>query len=261
MAAFGATNATMRSTEFWSEQEALLARIVGEHCPPARWPDGCYGSGLPWLTFVGPSPGGGDGTEPEVPRQEETEVPLWNEDFTHPCEQWSPGFRVSTKVLVETIIGRTRDQGAMKLYSFANFDWIQNPNAADVPEERMARGAPLLLRHLSCTRPRVIVTLETRAHTLLTQVLSADYRVRRTRFGTVRVLWMQTSRGPRYHRSIDAYALDADGPLCGRFVIRSPQHPARILNASYALRVARAVRQVLVCLADGTEPIEVICDA
>jgi hypothetical protein len=63
-----ARNTAMRSTQFQHEQDTLLERMAAEPCPPTRWPEGCYGSGLPWLTFVGPSPGGGDGTEPESAR-------------------------------------------------------------------------------------------------------------------------------------------------------------------------------------------------
>jgi hypothetical protein len=210
---------------------------------------------LAWLTFVGPSPGGGEGHTPEVLRKERTEIPFWNEDYSEPCSRWSRGFQVSTQVLVETILDRPQNRGALKLYNFTNFDWMPNPNAHDVPLERMRRGTEVVLNHLDEVQPRVIITMETRAHQLLSELLGQQYGLRRPRFAEVRILIDTARQKQRYHRQMDAYELIGGGPLSGKFVFRCPQHPARIYNKDYALRIARALRTVLCCLAGDQEPI------
>ena len=247
----------MKSSEFLAEQESLLSEMAGNQAPKGRWPDGCYGSRLAWLTFVGPSPGGGNGRAVEVPRKDNAQVPIWNQEFTAPCEEWSIGFRKSTQVLVETVMGRKRKQGALKLYNFTNFDWMQNPNACNVPSERMLRGSRAVLRHLEEVKPRVIIPMEYKAYKLLSELLSKGYTLRQLHFSRVEILIGNTIRGSRFHRSMDAYWLDGKGPLKGRYVIRCPQHPARIFNVEYAGRIARAIRSTLCALAEERDSVSI----
>lgn len=235
---------------FQIEQKTLLMRMAAQPAPAGLWPDGCYGSRLAWLTFVGPSPGGRDGAATEVPRQELGEAPIWNQEYKEPSTSWSVGFKVSARILVETILGRKREDGALKLYNFANFDWMQNPNACNVPTERMRRGSKVVLDHLAGVQPRVIIPMEWKAYQLLSELLAETYTLRHLRFTKVEILIGNTRRGRRFHRHMDAYQLEGNGPLAGRYVIRSPQHPARIFNAEYAGRVARALRSALLGMAN-----------
>jgi hypothetical protein len=149
------------------------------------------------------------------------------------------------------VLGRSEEQGALKLYSFANFDWIQNPNAHNVPTDRMRRGAEVVLNHLTEVQPRVIITMESKAHQLLSEVLGRQYTIRRQQFRAVEIFIGDTRRGRRYHRQLDAYEISGNGPLAGRFILRCPQHPARIFNRDYANRIARALHRVLIGLASN----------
>ena len=241
---------------FQREQEELLAKMAKGPPPDEPWPEGCYGSRLAWLTFVGPSPGGHNINPQPGPRGQGV-MPLWNGEYLDPCENWSKGFRISTQIFVETILNRSREHGALKLYNFANFDWVPNPNASNVPEERMRQGSNEVINHLNSVKPRVILTMERRAHKLLTDIVSKQYTICRPPFGNIQLLSVITRNGPKYHRQIDAYAIRGRGPLDGRFVLRCPQHPARIFNRDYADRVAHALRHVFVCMAIREKPISI----
>lgn len=243
--------------KFKAEQQRLLCQMSESLGPAMRWPDGFYGSGLPWLTFLGPSPGGGDGKQPEFPRSATANKPFWNEDYTEPCVDWSPGFKCSIRILIETILGRSCELGALKLYNFLNFDWIQNPNANKVPQERMRRGSDAVVNHLELSRPRTIVTLESRAHSLLKETLSETYQLRQADFEAVFILTCNTKLGSRAHRSMDAFEIIGEVGLGGSYVLRCPQHPARIFNQDYAHRVGRALRHTLLSLAEGQGPIRI----
>jgi hypothetical protein len=187
---------------------------------------------ISWLLFVGPSPGG---------RAESGAV--------KPFDQWSPGFRASLRVFVETIVGLRIEEGAGRLYGFANFDWAPNPDGADVPAERMTAGVPDVLRVLDQAIPKVVVTLEERSHRLLETALSTRYELLRTPVGEV---FIRIGEGEqRAHRSISAFQLAGIGPLSGSIIVKSPQHPARIFNPDYASRCARALRSVVEQIARG----------
>ena len=245
----------MTHDDFLLEQDALIHRMATQSAPTGRWPAGCYGSRLAWLMFVGPSPGGTAVTGPVAPRNPRAEEPLWNQEYTRPCTDWSPGFRASVQPLVETILGRTREQGALKLYGFANFDWASIPRADDVPADRMARGAEVMLNHLSEVGPRVVVTMERRSHELLErELLTRNYVLRRPLRSEITVA---INKGATCHRRFDAYEIAGSGLLLGTFVLRSLQHPAKLFNRDYAGRVARALRTVLVGLAERRESIVV----
>ena len=107
--------------------------------PSILWPEGCYGAINAPLLFVGPSPGGrGNGTY--RPRLKMDLYAYWNFDFIEPFQEWSNGFKISLKPIVETLLGLSLTNGGYKLFAFANFDWIQNPEASKVPENRMNEG-------------------------------------------------------------------------------------------------------------------------
>ncbi len=100
----------MTEDSFHNEQESLLLRMATQQRPNELWPQGCYGSQLAWLTFVGPSPGGRDRNASELPRQSQAEMPVWNEDYTAPLTIWSRGFRISISILLEKILARRQSR-------------------------------------------------------------------------------------------------------------------------------------------------------
>lgn len=243
------------SIRFKGEQDNLLREMeIGYH-PGTKWPEGCYGSLRSWLLFVGPSPGGGKRNSLEFPRRLDYEMPVWNEDYTEPCESWSNGFRTSMRILVERILGRSEKEGALKLYGFVNFDWIQNPDGSNVPKERMRRGCSTVLEVLNEVRPKIIVTMGYRAHQLLTKLLDERYKLNKPNFASVCVLQYESSG--HCHRSMNAYKLSGKGRLNGSIIVKSPQHPARIFNSQYAIRCANAIRKTIVAIEEGSNRIEI----
>ena len=237
------------------EIESRLTRMSREGRPNQTWPEGCYGSMISWLLFVGPSPGGRAETGAVKSRNEDGGEALWNKDFLEPFSKWSGGFTTSLQVLVETIVGRSVEQGAGRLYGVANFDWVQNPDCARVPEERMKAGVPHVLRVLDQARPKVIVTLEERAHDLLEGTLCERYQLPKPETQKVFIRIGTPRQGA--HRAMRAFGISGAGPLSGSIVVKSPQHPAHIFTRDYAIRCARAVRAVVEQIAAGATELSV----
>jgi len=241
----------MGSRDFNPEQDSLLNRMASQPNPGGLWPEGCYGSRLAWITFVGPSPGGSDNTSVNVHQRNRTVTPLWNQDFKEPIEEWSNGFK-NTGILVETIMERTAARGALKLYNVVNFDWVKTPNASNVPGRQMRRGSRDVMDLLDEIQPRVIIPMTIKTNQLLSSLLRRTYTLQQL------IAQVKIRISPnRYHCSIDAYKIVGSGPLDGKFLIRSLQHPARIYNRFYAGRIAHTIRSALCAMADGITPISI----
>ena len=221
------------------ESDKRLERMRTEGNPKYVWPEGCYGSAVGWLVFVGPSPGGGKRATPSRARVMDSGVPLWDTPFLGPFSEWSAGFRASLKPLVETIVGLPLADGGSKLYTFVNFHWQQNPDATSVPPDGMQSGAAAVLSVLVQIRPRVIVAMEKQSYDLLVRTLKdAGYAISSP---DVSALIDINDKG-RAHRFMQGCRIHGEGPLSQVLVIRSPQHPARMYNRPYADRCARAIR-------------------
>jgi hypothetical protein len=202
--------------------------------------------------FVGPSPGGGRRDSPTAPRGNTADV-FWNQDCLDPIQNWSNGFKTSMRHLVETITGKSVADGAARVYGVVNFDWIQNPDASCVPQERINQGEGDVIAILEQTRPRVIVPMERRAFDQLQRALvQRKYALRFPELTKVSI----KANTKANHKDLMTYTV-SDGKLAGSIVIKSPQHPARIFNEEYAKRCARAIRSALEQLADGRTVIEV----
>ncbi len=221
------------------ESAKRLERMRIEGNPKYVWPEGCYGSAVGWLVFVGPSPGGGERVGPSRARVMDSGAPLWDTPFLEPFSEWSAGFRASLKPLVETIVGRSLAAGGSKLYTFVNFHWQQNPDATSVPSDGMQSGASAVLTVLVQIRPRVIVAMEKKSYDLLIRTLKdAGYTIS---CPDASVFIEINDRGCA-HRFMQGFRIDGEGPLSKVLVVRSPQHPARMYNVPYAYRCARAIR-------------------
>jgi hypothetical protein len=231
---------SVSTSAFAVEIQERLQRMRAQPYSGEPWPEGCYGSAASWLVFVGPSPGGGTTSASPRERLMSGGTPFWNADFSDPVEKWSKGFRTSMRPLVETIVGLPFDRGAAKVFSVLNFHWQQNPKAALVPEEGMRSGAAATRAVLECLRPRVVVSMEEKTDCLLRDLLvKAKYSLSEP--AKCSALVSINTKG-RAHRQLRGYLITGDGALANTIVVRSPQHPAWIHNAEYALRCARAIK-------------------
>ena len=238
---------------FQAEIEQRLTRMKTEKPTPVAWPEGCEGSLSSWLMFVGPSPGGGKKDTLTTPRKRNAGRVLWNEDYLDPIEDWSNGFKKSMRHFVETITARLLAEGAARVFGVINFDWIQNPDASCVPQERINQGEDDVIAILEQAQPRVIVPMERRAFDQLQKALiQRRYSLLFPELTKVTILINAKST----HTDLPAYRI-MDGMLKGSIVIKSPQHPARIYDEEYAKRCARAIRSTLEQLANGKSIIEI----
>lgn len=234
---------------FQGEVAERLRRMREELPSRKTWPEGCYGSALSWLLFVGPSPGGRPHRDHNpVRRRRAGGRCLWNEDFETPYAPkpvgWGGKYRENIPALVETIIGLPLDQGSAKLYGFANFDWIPSPQEGRVSRKRLLQGEADVLKVLKHARPRIITPTTGLAYERLMRCLRRQgYQFVAPSEQDVRI--RIDPRGDAFHTQLDAVKLKGRGVLSGSVVVRLPQHPARMLYRKHGHRCARAVRQAL----------------
>jgi hypothetical protein len=207
------------------------------------WPEGCYGSAQSILLFVGPSPGGTVSSGHQAGERDPSGgYALWDEPFSEPYDTpptgWGRKYVYSIPSYIRTILGLHLDDAA-RLYGFANFDWVQSPTETRVSAERMTSGEKHVLHVLSSCDPRLVVPLTREASRRFRQLLSGSYKLIPPR--ECRAFIRVSARA--YHRELEVYRLEGEGALNGCVVIRSPQHPNRVLNRDHAERCARAIRQ------------------
>ena len=227
-----------------------LRKMRDEAQPRKTWPEGCYGSALSWLLFVGPSPGGSPAESHDSSRRKRTGgLYLWDKVFDAPYarrpDAWGGKYRENMPPLVETIIGLPLERGSAKLYGFANFDWIPSSQEEFVSRQRVRQGKVDVVKVMKLTRPRIIVPTTTKAYSLLRQTLHEEgYTFFEPLEQSVRI--RIDPRGSAFHTHMDALKLKGRGVLSGSVVIRLPQHPARMLYRQHGHRCAQAMRKALV---------------
>ena len=234
-----------------------LETMSANPAPDLSWPTGCYGSAASILVFVGPSPGGSPSEPTPPPRNPSGGLALWNQAFSEPYDNspghWGGKYTYSIPVLVETILGVPLHKGSDRLYAFANFDWVQSPQEQKVPANRMQAGERDVIRVLLDCKPRIIVPLTKGAHKRLLTVLSNH------RYQTSQVTcdaMVPISPG-RFHRTLDVLKVDGRGVLATSVVIRSPQHPNRMLSKAHANACARAIRLAYEAVLEGRQRVEI----
>jgi hypothetical protein len=221
---------------FRDEQDQRLKEMLNPE-PTTQWPNGCRGSRCPWLVFVGPSPGGKNAIN-------EKADPRWNSSFRDPMTSWSPGFKVSLQILLETLLNRSVKDGADRLFAVFNFDSVQCSESRRVPEQNMKKGAKGVVDLLEATRPRVIVPMDKSCFDLLKTILSANrYQASTDESFSVKI--PINSSPKKIHRQLFGFRILGNGPLRGSVVIKSPQHPARIFRGDYAMACAKHMRKLL----------------
>lgn len=207
--------------------------------PDIIFPEGCYGAANAPLVFVGPSPGGGDTDTEYFDRNKSGGVAYWNFDFMEPFNEWSNGFKISLKPIIEDLLQIPLNEGASKLFAFVNFDWIQNPDSSKVPDSRIKEGTDEVSRVLHQIKPLIIVALDNKSYSNLVSVLEEKYTLTELKHQCVKV---RASSNNSYHRKIHAHVILGNNKLNGTVLLKSLQHPARIFTLDYAKRVAKSLR-------------------
>jgi len=225
-------------------KKRLDAQLMQER-PDTIWPEGCYGAINAPILFVGPSPGGEDINCEHNIRYKSGANAYWNFDFIEPFKEWSNGFRNSLKPIIESLLDLKLEEGGYKLFAFANFDWVKNPNASKVPEERMEEEVDEIKELINKMRPQIIVAMEKRAYDKLVQIfLREGYELLPPIEKKVQIFISKN----RFHHDLDCWKLDGNGELRGCLLLRSPQHPARIFNKGYANRISTSLKEACLSL-------------
>lgn len=224
----------------WLTLDALerLHEVERRPRPPGDWSYGCTGAARAWLVFVGPSPGG-QSERRWTPRGRA--APHHDCVFWEPVNHWSRGFKRSLKPLIETIVGLPFTQSG-KLYAFANFDYVSRPDARLVPLRHMKQGIPAVMEVLTKTRPRLVTALEHKSADMLCQALV-------DRGASLEPVAVSNPRLPVSRKSSRRYrpleilrVVDKTLPeLDKSFVVRLPQHPARIFSSESATRIGKKI--------------------
>lgn len=203
------------------------------------WPEGCHGSRRALVIFIGPSPGGRK-EEQRSERELNQGRPIWNEPFWDPVKFWSTGFQLSFQPIVETITGLRYEQSG-KLIAVLNLDWIANPESRDVPRSAMREGCAHILPIIAESRPSLIIPMDIKTFNEFQDALIRD-AFDLDPVLTEEILIKGQSRRDSwfYHRYMMAFTAEKNDQHF--VVIKSLQHPARIFEKEYALRVGKAIR-------------------
>jgi len=173
---------------------------------------------------------------------DEEASPLWNEGFTAPLG-WGGGFKHSMQPLLGTLMPEAVEAERTLLYAVYNFDSVQNSQASRVPYESMKRGAPRLLSLLEKSPPRLIVPMESRCFDVLRdQLCQRGYECAEKYKFPISISIYGNPK--RFHRNIFGFRIGGTAPLRGSFVVKLPQHPAKIFRADYAVKCGKAVRDL-----------------
>lgn len=202
------------------------------------WPENCEGSRRALVIFVGPSPGGKKKGKRRKIKLSKND-PLWDKPYEDPLE-WSRGFRVSFKPIVEKIFERPYAEAA-KLIARFNMDWLQNPESKDVSYRYMWEGCSHILPVIYECMPDLIVPMDEKTFGVMQMALYNDgYEIFPARVGEISIEILDKKEKSRQHRKIMGYKAEKEGSSF--LVIKSPQHPARIYDDDYASRVGQAIR-------------------
>ncbi len=202
------------------------------------WPENCAGSRKALVIFVGPSPGGKK-QEERREIQRACNRPLWNEPYNEPLN-WSRGFKISFRPIVETIIGKPYEDAA-KLIARVNMDWLQNPESVDVAFQYMWEGCSYVLPVVYECDPELIIPMDEKTFAVLKMAMESDgCEIIPRRMDDIKVAISDKPEKPRYHHRIMAFGAKKKDRIF--LVIKSLQHPARIFEREYAKRIGRAIR-------------------
>ena len=142
-----------------------LEEMAGKRDPSnTLWPENCAGSRKALVIFVGPSPGGKKENKRREIKLNHT-TPLWNEPYDEPLN-WSRGFKISFKPIVEQIFERPYEEAA-KLIARFNMDWIQNPESQDVSILHMWEGCLHIMPVIYECNPELVIPMDMKSFEIL----------------------------------------------------------------------------------------------
>jgi len=202
------------------------------------WPENCAGSRKALVIFIGPSPGG----KKEEKRHEfnsSVNNPLWNQPYLEPL-QWSRGFRASFKLIVENLFEKPYTEAA-KLIARFNLDWMPNPESENVSIDHMRNGILHILPVLRQCNPMLLIPMDNKTFEVIKDGLILDgFDIDPVVDDEIRILIYENEEGSSYHRHVKA--VKATKGNLSFLVINSFQHPARIFDEQYAVRIGKAIR-------------------
>ena len=159
------------------------------------WPEKCGGSRNALVIFIGPSPGG----KKEINRRQRKlnhVEPLWDIPYVEPIE-WSRGFKLSFKTIVETIIGKDYETSA-KLISLLNMDWMQNPESSDVSYRYMWEGCNHIIPIINQCVPSLLIPMDTKTFGVLQIALyNNEYDICPVASGKIKIRISDQGKKPR----------------------------------------------------------------
>ena len=216
-----------------------LEDMKGQSDPSVSlWPENCAGSRKALVIFVGPSPGGNKEDKHRKIKLNQNK-PYWNKEYDEP-KRWAIGFRQSFEIIVEELIGIPYDDAA-KLIARFNMDWAGNPESQDVSYRYMWEGCKYILPVIYECNPELVIPMDEKSFVVLQIALYNDgYEIIPPRIGKIKVKISDRNSKTRYHDSIMAFSAKKEGSSF--FVIKSLQHPARIYDTEYAIRVGQSIR-------------------
>lgn len=227
--------------------EQRLREMASEPDPVVRWDETCEGSARSLAIFVGPSPGGQKPPQ-RRPMNKGCFRALWNESFdkpfANPSSWWSPGFRISFKPLVEALFDLPFEV-AGKLIGRANMDWISDPQSKEVDRQNMLEGCPSVMRMIQDCIPDLVLPMDHKTFGVLRYFLETiGFSIAEHDIPDFTVVISETPRR-RVHRRLHAFHARNGKGLCF-WVMKLPQHPARIFRADYGARCGSALRNATV---------------
>ena len=154
--------------------------------------------------------------------------------------EWSSGFRVSFKPIVETIFEKPYEEAA-KLIARFNLDWMPNPESEDVALSYMREGCSHILPIISECKPRLVIPMDKKTFGIFQDgLILNDYDVDPVVHDEISIkIWDKDNRSSHH---TDILAIKATKNDLTYLVINSFQHPARIFDDQYALRIGNAIK-------------------
>ena len=118
---------------------------------------------------------------------------------------------------------------------------MQNPESEDVTLSYMREGCSHILPIISDCKPNLVIPMDTKTFGIFQDALILDgYDVDPVVHDEIRIkIWEKDDRSS-YHNDILAFKATKDD--LSYLVIKSFQHPARIFDDQYALRIGQAIK-------------------
>ena len=216
-----------------------LTEMIQKNDPKQTlWPENCEGSRNALVVFIGPSPGGNKVDERNDINLSKNK-PLWNKPYQEPLN-WSTGFHVSFKLIVEKIFKMPYSESS-KLIARFNLDWMPNPESEDVSTSYMREGCSHVIPILSEIKPKLVIPMDRKTFGIVQDGLILEgFDVDPIVHDEIRIKIWKKDDSSSFHREI--FAIKATKDDISFLVINSFQHPARIYDDQYALRIGKAIR-------------------